>query len=583
MKPSIIHRIVVCLAAFTLPFMVACSSQEDSLSEAGSSLWAVFTLDLGDTVACGMTRATPTDGEYDKGSGLENFIDFPKKDFRCYLFGMDNVFVSTLDIVSIQDFGEKIYSIRLRLPDTEMVKNALTNGCRFVFLANWGSYDEPIPGTTTIADLCTASSAQFEFSQQKTVLSADNLIPMYGVKEFESGVQDFKDGKDISDIGTVHLLRAFAKVDVNIKFEDFAEEPVVTSVSLTRSNDKGFKAPKDVTEEGQYVHGSWHKDYTHVHIPDDAGDIEDLMLTKDETGHYIAYVPEYRNVNGQKEPLDSRSRIKIGFTIGNVTVGGLHVEQEFDFRYSDENPPEGVTAGQHFDIARNNWYKFNITAKGKDMVWTVDVIPFTPVELTPDYGLVREEFTGYIVGKDGQKRDCWYDGNYYDPAKAVPLYLGPTGQEGKAVAINGGQYILVYANYERTAAMLDHIIDKETGKKYLLYPAGRTGYENVNWTYYLNDLKHPVWLDEDYNEWNVVWNAEKGKDEWVYTPGKWYRTLNEWDRLDWNRAVYDHEVQDPGIYPRFWFDVLGNRYLWSEGDTKEKRADILGEWVKYLE
>lgn len=31
MKPSIIHSIVVCLAAFTLPFMVACSSQEESL------------------------------------------------------------------------------------------------------------------------------------------------------------------------------------------------------------------------------------------------------------------------------------------------------------------------------------------------------------------------------------------------------------------------------------------------------------------------------------------------------------------------------------------------------------------------
>lgn len=33
MKPDIIHSIVVCLAAFTLPFMVACSSQEESLPE----------------------------------------------------------------------------------------------------------------------------------------------------------------------------------------------------------------------------------------------------------------------------------------------------------------------------------------------------------------------------------------------------------------------------------------------------------------------------------------------------------------------------------------------------------------------
>ena len=33
MKTSIIHSIVVCLAAFILPFMVACSNQEESLPE----------------------------------------------------------------------------------------------------------------------------------------------------------------------------------------------------------------------------------------------------------------------------------------------------------------------------------------------------------------------------------------------------------------------------------------------------------------------------------------------------------------------------------------------------------------------
>ena len=33
MKPSIIHSIVICLAALTLPLMVACSSQEESLLE----------------------------------------------------------------------------------------------------------------------------------------------------------------------------------------------------------------------------------------------------------------------------------------------------------------------------------------------------------------------------------------------------------------------------------------------------------------------------------------------------------------------------------------------------------------------
>lgn len=581
MKPNIIHSIVVCLTAFTLPFMVACSSQEESLPEVENTLLAVFTLDLGDTEAYGITRATPTDGEYDKGSGLENFIDFSGRDFRCYLFGTDNVFISTLDVVSIYNLGgeeEKKYQIRFRLKNTEEVKNALTRSCRFVFLANWGNYTDPTP-VMTIEEFCTAPSSIFEFSQQKTLLSDNNPIPMYGVKEFENGVPDFKAGKDISDIGTLHLLRAFAKVDVNINFVDFAETPVVTSVSLTHSNDKGFKAPANVTKEDQYVTGSWFTDYTPVNIPDDVTDIA-LALTKDEnTGHYVAYVPEYRNVDENGNTLDSHSRIKINFTIGDVAIGGLNVEGYVDFRYSD-NPPAGLTPGQHFDIARNNWYKFNVTAKGKDIVWTVDVIPFTSIDLKPDYGLEREVFTGYIVGKDNQGRDCWYDGNYYDPAKAVPLYLGPTDKPGEFVSINGKEYLLVYADYERTAANLDHFFEKEARKKYLLTPEAITGYKYGN-DMYLNKLQQRVWLDSGGDPNGN--DDSKGIYEALKNVGlelKCCRILYEWDRLNWNQARW---WGWSNVYPKYWFDVLGNRYPWSEGDTEEKRKNKLGEWVQYLE
>lgn len=265
MKPNIIHSIAVCLAAFALPFMVACSNQEESLPEVESNIQAVFTLDLGDA-ANRKTRATPTDGEYNTGSGLENFIDLTKKNFRCYLFGLDNTPVSALEVASIYNFGESKYSIRLRLKDTEEIRSALTTGCRFVFLANWGSYIDPTP-EMTIEELCSSSFAKFEFSQQKTQLSETNLIPMYGVKEFENGVQDFKDGKEVSDIGTLYLLRAYAKVDVNILFKDFEDVPVVTSVSLTHSSSKGYKAPANVTKQSDYITGSWLTDYTPVNIP----------------------------------------------------------------------------------------------------------------------------------------------------------------------------------------------------------------------------------------------------------------------------------------------------------------------------
>lgn len=605
MKPSIIHSIIICLAALVLPVMVACSSQDESLPEVDNSFMAVFTLDLGDTTPSGTSRSTPADGEYKPGSGLENYIDFSLRNFRCYLFGTDNRFIKALETVSVRSLDEKVHLVSLRLKDTQEVKDALATGCRFVFMANWNTNAEPASGMT-IEELCAASYAEFEFSQEKTVLSAGNLIPMYGVKEFESGVPDFKDGKETAELGTVRLLRAFAKVDVKINFVDFAETPAVTSVSLTHSNSKGYKAPANVTKEDQYVTGSWLTDYTPVNIPVDATDIEPALTYDANTGSYIAYVPEYRNVNDLKAPLDNRSRIRVCFTIGNTEAGGRAVEKEFDFRYSD-NPPTGATAGQHFDIARNNWYKFSITAKGKDIEWTVDVIPFTGIELNPDYGLKREEFTGYIVGRDKDGRECWYVGNYYAPAKAVPLYLGPKEKkeaDDKFVTINGKEYLLVYADYERTAAKLDHFFEKMSRKKYLLDPAGRTEYSftfvpgHPEWgpDIYYNKQQMRVWLDEDKNGWKVIHNPDwenakgevVGRDEWVPTDGHWYRTLNEWDRLDWNKAVYDKEIREPRIYPKYWFDVFGNRYSWSDGDTKEKRKNKLIEkigedWIKYLE
>ena len=396
---------------------------------------------------------------------------------------------------------------------------------------------------------------------------------MYGVREFESGVQDFKDGKTFSDIGVLHLLRAYAKVEVNVTFEGFEDKPVVTFVSLTHASGKGYKAPANVTKEEEYVTDSWFKDYTPVNIPDGATDIGELQLTKDEgTGHYVAYVPEYKNVEA-----GNPTKLKISFTIGDINNGGLNAVGYVDFMYS-ENPPEGVEAGQAFDIARNNWYKFNVVAKGKDIDWTVDAIPFTSVPLIkPDMGLEREEFTGYIVGKDSQGNTCWYDvaENPNEPAERTPYYLGPKDNIGKFVTINDKEYLLVYTDFERTAANLVHFFEKDIEKntliKHLLTPEGITGYKGVMdskneyLAYYLNNLQQRVWLDEKLRL-------------------ECYRTLNEWDRLEYSIVAYNWDGYDrDNINPKYWFDILGKRYPWSEGDTKEKRKAKLGDWVKYLE
>lgn len=230
-------------------------------------------------------------------------------------------------------------------------------------------------------------------------------------------------------------------------------------------------------------------------------------------------------------------------------------------------------------LFRNTHVVVNVTMN-KNLEFAVDVIPFSSVSLTPDYGLNREEFTGYIVGKDKEGNICWYNGNYYDPEKAVPLYLGPKESHGKFVTINSKEYLLVYADYERTAAKLDHFFEKETRRKYLLTPEGITGYRYGD-DMYLNKLQQRVWLDfggdpnGDADAQAIYTALDK-----VGLNLKCCHILYEWDRYDWNKARWWGES---GVYPKFWFDVLGNRYPWSRGDTPEKRKAIIGEWTNYLE
>lgn len=273
------------------------------------------------------------------------------------------------------------------------------------------------------------------------------------------------------------------------------------------------------------------------------------------------YLPESKTVKGSNDPLQLQEYSITVYTKERAAGGTEVIEKTY--------PPK--TLPHLASLFRNTHVVvgFIFTEDADELV--VDVIPFTPVELKPDYGLEREDFTGYIVGKDKEGRKCWYDGNYYDPETAVPLYLGPKDNEGEFVRINDKEYLLVYADYERTAAKLDHFFEEKSRKKYLLTPEGITGYEGVidtpnTWlAYYLNDQKQRVWLDEDLRL-------------------KCCRTLNEWDRLDYsivayNWAGYDHD----NINPKYWFDIFGKRYPWSEGDTAEKRKAKLGEWVQYLE
>lgn len=521
---------------------------DDTPSVPAAGFRAGFYITTAATNSPSLSRA-PQPGTYEPGTADENYIDIDGKDFAIYFFDSSDAYVGSLTNVLItpadSDGRYKTYYVSGTVSDADVA--TLSGSLKVVILANWGDYPALASGDpmSRIAAHTPASMASMSTWRP----GRDGYIPMYGVSNLITGVS-FRDGWQ-TDLGTLHMLRALAQIRVR---EDVSTGGLrISSLRLTRANTAYMRAPAGVTAQDDYVKGNYAGDYYKTpSIPAAPAEVADVEMQRDADGTYRIYVPEYRNIasDAATRPLDSRARLAVVFETESVV-------RYVDFKYYDVPPAwAGAEQGDHFDILRNNVYDYTLTHidDGTTLKIEVDVIPFTHIELKPDYGLNREDFTGYIIGVDSQGQQCWYDGAH------GPYYLGPSNAPGAFVTINDDEYLLVYVDYDRTVAGLDHIYKKNPRTKYLLTPEGITGYEYGN-DMYLNKFQQRVWLDSEFML-------------------KCCGTLNEWDRLDWNKAYYWHW---PDIYPKYWFDILGNRYPWSMGDTVEKRRAILGEWTKYLE
>ena len=579
MKPSIIHSIVICLAALALPLMVACSSQEESFPEEISEATLYLNIE-----PVGLTRAaTATLPDNEKMYSVRVIILHPDGTVE------HNKFYAL-------DGAEEQNLILLKVTPNEKKKIYL--------FANEGSVSavEGVAGVNSTLSAFFDSYGEGSSGFEETVnglyfapdYSDGNPIPMSSMYEI-----------DIPEKGviekTFYVVRVATKFTMNF-INWRGEDVTVRNFTIASHADKNFLIAhvNDSEQNRQLFNGKSWIDW--LREVSEASSENDDYATTEAAG----WLKDYRL------PAQANKQVVYTFPFPVIVAAAEFDENNLDdikpgtasetfYLPESMNPKAGATDGeQEYTLTlniggvaepfvrklpnlkalfRNTNVVVNITMY-KNLEMVVDVIPFTSVSVTPNYGLGKEDFTGYVVGKDENGNKCWYDGNYYDPETAIPLYLGPTDKPGEFVSINGKEYLLVYADYERTAANLDHFFEKETRKKYLLTPEAITGYKYGN-DMYLNKLQQRVWLDSggDPNgndDSKAIYEALKN----VGLELKCCRILYEWDRLNWNQARW---WGWPNVYPKYWFDVLGNRYPWSEGDTEEKRKNKLGEWVQYLE
>lgn len=343
MKIHFTSYIILVLLAFTLG---SCNIMDDSPctdepASVGTSVQVGFTLTTGEV----SSRAVP-EGE-EPGSGYENYIDIEGEDFRILLFDAANKYLTTFEPTIIRATDDSQY------PQTYYVEGELPeaySNFKLVVLANWGKDAYPTnleEGVTTIDKVCTSTYTYNAANNTSIIPSAENKIPMYGVKTCTETLR----ADLLTDLGTVDLLRAMAKIEV--KCSESLEDITLTGVTLHHYNTSGMCAPKEIYGNTTDWGVDTGTDCSHgIHLPENVTQGESLSFNKVGES-YIIYVPEFDN----KTTGVTKSYISVSMEHADGSPVNL---ENTDIYFGEYNNEGTLIENTDFDIVRNHWYTYTI-------------------------------------------------------------------------------------------------------------------------------------------------------------------------------------------------------------------------------
>lgn len=399
-------------------------------------------LDSGD----GTASRAPQDGEYDPGSGYENYIDINGEDFRVILYDTNDRWLATVTDPLFVPIGDNFESAKRYLLKCDLARKTaetinVAGALKLVVLANWRHQYPADLSQYTLSELFdNVDPIDYSGTLPGPVLAKSDKIAMFGVSQFEN-VQI--EPNILKTLGTLHLLRALAKIEV---WDSDDTAMPMASVCITRHKTAAMPMPKGVTHQNQYVKNTYDKDYVaNVSVPWGFGERESdvpMELTKDSDGHYYIYVPEFYHINRTSNPAN-RARIC-------VTYSG---RDPYYIDFLD-------TYGQHIDIYRNYWYKFEVNKKVDEIKVTVQVVPYAEYDLRPGFGL-EVDTDRYIpitieekdLEGNVKEKTIYYDpktGIYYDTDKKTPIanpYPGLDAVTGRAIISDQNFNVLYYYDY----------------------------------------------------------------------------------------------------------------------------------------
>lgn len=293
------------------------------------------------------------------GDSYENNID--PEHLQVALYYKDNQLAANVTILSYlpiesENPGEQLYRF---IGTVNSVNGAeLTSGdYKIMVFANCVSSDQS--DLSVPSDLSDPSALSYDYNAGEEVKAGTQLIPMWGVTtanlKLKKGQRD--------EVGTIDLLRAFAKVEINLH-DDISGTYTITSATLNNYNTKGYCLPAGYASVDKTVDLDQEDGTNSSFNPNDSPSQTalDFDYSEDKKSAYL-YIPEYANSNNS-------AQIQLTLSDGkNETITGTLYFKDYDTNGAP-------TTGDAHDIVRNHIYRYTVNVEQGNLIVQAKVMPW---------------------------------------------------------------------------------------------------------------------------------------------------------------------------------------------------------------
>lgn len=390
MKPNIIHSTVVCLAAFTLPFMVSCSSREESLPDDVTE--AALCLNIATIEQTRTSTAELPDNEKMNSVRVIVLHEDGTVEHNRH-FSLEGAQAQKTILLKVRPDEKKKIFLFANEESVSTAEGVTPEGGNQALSAFFNSYTEGMSGIeVAVNNLYFAP----DYSDGKP-------IPMSSMYEI-----DFPEKGNFN--GTFHVVRVATKFMVN--FMNWrGEEVTVKSLTLASHADKNFLMAHvtDSEQNRQLFKGETWTDW--LKRVSEASSVDDDYATTEAAGWLKDYeLPEKANkemtyihdgavtIGVPTVDIDYPDNSKPGVAdkapafylpeSKNLKAGAADGEQEYTLtlNIAGRTEPFVCRLPNLKALFRNTHVVVNITMYNSNEI-VVDVIPYGEVKLDPIFGL----------------------------------------------------------------------------------------------------------------------------------------------------------------------------------------------------